>query len=247
MSFQEYIPPPLLNPYIDTFWVSANDGITASKILPDGCVDIVFDCGDDSNSFSDDSIRISGMMTKYKQVVSKQDSETFGIRFKTGLFSSISNFPLSEIKNKTIHASEVLPDLNALFLDELLNKKNRIDKIRFLEEFLKNQLYFANNHKNDLILSVCASIRSSFQAINLVQIAQQHHISLRQLERGFKMIVGVTMKEYHTIVRFTKTMESISKYPEKSLLHTAFDNGYFDHAHLTKNVRKMAGINPSQI
>lgn len=55
------------------------------------------------------------------------------------------------------------------------------------------------------------------------------------------------MKEYHSIIRLNETLKSISNSPEKSLLHTAFDHGYFDHAHLTKEIKKMTGMNPSQI
>ncbi len=246
MPYQEYIPSPKLGHYIDKYWVSKNDNdLTESKILPDGYIDIVFDINEESNNYSDDSIRISGMMTKFRNVISKQNSETFGIRFKAGQFNAISCFPISEIKNKAINASEILPNFNCALLEELIDKKSQSDKIQVIERFLINQLSWSNT--NNLIASVCASINTSFQTINMVHIAKQHHISLRQLERRFKVAVGVTMKEYHSIVRFCKTIESISQNPKKSLLLTAFDNGYFDHAHLTKDIYKMAGINPSQI
>ncbi len=246
MLYQEYTPSTSLGCYIDKYWVSKNyDHPAESKILPDGYIDIVFDINEESNNYSNNNIRISGMMTKFRHVICKQNSETFGIRFKAGQFNAISSFPISEIKNKVINASEILPNFNYTLLDELTDKKSQSDKIQVIDRFLMNQLNWSN--ANNLILSVCASVNASFQTINLVHIAQKHHISLRQLERRFKIAVGVTMKEYHSIVRFSKTIESISQNPKKSLLHTAFDNGYFDHAHLTKDIYKMAGINPSQI
>ena len=79
------------------------------------------------------------------------------------------------------------------------------------------------------------------------KIAKNHYISLRQLERRFKTIVGVTMKEYHSIIRFNKAKDNIMENPNLSLLNIAFDNGYFDHSHLAKEVNKMSGLNPSEL
>ncbi|MDO5979335.1 AraC family transcriptional regulator [Flavivirga spongiicola] len=247
MNYKEYSPTVLLEQYIDTYWVSgSSDYATESRILPDGYVDLIFDIDKDSYTFWDNSIRVSGMMTTYRNVVSKENSETFGIRFKTGQFNAISNIPLSEIKNKTINASDIIPKCDNFIYEELISKKNHRDKLQFIEEFLMKLINCSNSNKNSLVLSVCSSISSNFQSIDLVKIAQNHFISLRQLERRFKATVGVTMKEYHSIVRFSKTVESISNNPTKSLLNTAFDNGYFDHSHLTKEINRMAGINPSE-
>ncbi len=248
MLYQEYIPSKPLLPYIDTYWVAKNHGSKVeSRILPDGFIDIVFDLNRDLDTFLWNRIRVSGMMTSYRNIISEQHSETFGIRFKPGKLSMLSNFPFSEIKNDTINASEILSNLNTSLLEVLIDMKNQFVRINHIETVLIRLLEAANIEQHHLIPSVCDTIENDYKAIDLVKIANQHHISLRQLERRFKAAVGVTMKEYHAIVRFKKTIESISKHPNKSLLHTAFDHGYFDHAHLTKVINKMSGLNPSQM
>ncbi|MCG8331090.1 MAG: helix-turn-helix domain-containing protein [Chitinophagales bacterium] len=247
IHYQEYIPSNSLLPYIDSYWVAKNnDDTIESRILPDGFIDIIFDINGTSKH-SDDGIKVSGMMTKYRDVMSDQNAENFGIRFKAGQFSLLSNFPFSEIKNNTINISKLLPAFNPLLLEELIDRNDPSSRIKLIESVLINQLSAVDVDQNSLITSVCAAIKKHYKAIDLVQIANQHFVSLRQLERRFKVAVGVTMKEYHSIIRFKKTLECISKKTEKSLLHIAFDNGYFDHAHLTKDILKMAGVNPSQI
>jgi len=44
MQYQEYQPNTLLAPYIETYWSSNDFGGKGKfhKILPDGCVDIIF-------------------------------------------------------------------------------------------------------------------------------------------------------------------------------------------------------------
>lgn len=241
MSYQEYQPSKTLSPYIDAYWEAESEANQVTKILPDGGMDIVFDK-------HKGEIRVSGMMTTYQNVQTDSSSSAFGIRFQTGCFSTIAHMPMQDIKNITISASDVIPRLSGSFLDKLFQYNHTFDRIEFLEKFLKNQLNNTRiNDTHDVVLSVCHAIQENYQKVNFSQLAYQYHISLRQLERKFKHVVGVTMKEYQRIVRFQHTYQTIVQNPTKSLLHTAYDQGYFDHAHLTKELFKMGGINPSEI
>jgi AraC-like DNA-binding protein len=248
LSYKEYIPSKNLNSIVDSIWIATNNGNEMeSRILPDGFVDIIFDLKKQMHLNSENEIRVSGMMTKFKKIVSRENSETLGIRFKTGLFNTISSIPLSEIKNTTINASNLFPKLNNSLLDELIEKKNHLEKVQLINSFLTAEINWSNLDENKLEHSVCKSIQSNYKDLDLSKIAKNHYISLRQLERRFKTIVGVTMKEYHSLIRFNKTIEYIKENPNLSLLKTAFDNGYFDHSHLAKEINKMSGVNPSEL
>lgn len=248
MSYKEYIPPKNLNLIVDTIWIATNNGKEIeSRILPDGYVDIIFDLDKQMHLNPENEIRVSGMMTKFKKVVSRENSETLGVRFKTGQFNSISNISLSQIKNTTINASNLFPKLNNSFLDELFDKKNHLEKVQLINSFLMTEINWSSLDINKLEHSVCKTIRSNYRELDLSKVAKNHYISLRQLERRFKTIVGVTMKEYHSIIRFNKAKDYITKMPNLSLLSVAFDNGYFDHSHLAKEINKMSGLNPSEL
>ncbi|SIT11902.1 transcriptional regulator, AraC family [Zobellia uliginosa] len=247
MIYEEYIPSKNLNSIVDSIWIATNNGQEIeSRILPDGYVDIIFELGEQMQLNSGNEIRVSGMMTKFKKVVSKKNSETLGVRFKTGQFNSISNIPLSEIKNTAIKASNLSPKLNNSFLEELIEKKCHFEKVQLINSFLTSEINWTAIVENKLEYSVCESIRTNYRELDLSLIAKNHCISLRQLERRFKTIVGVTMKEYHSIIRFNNTMNYISTNSDTSLLNIAFDHGYFDHSHLTKEFNKMSGLNPSK-
>ncbi|TXE13821.1 helix-turn-helix domain-containing protein [Seonamhaeicola algicola] len=246
--YKEYIPSENLNSIVDTIWIATNYGKEIeSRILPDGYVDIVFDLDKQKHLNSGNEIRISGMMTKFKKVISRKNSETLGIRFKTGQFNAISNIPLSKIKNTTINASDLFFKLNNSFLDELVEKKHHWEKVQIINKFLLAEINWSDLTPNKLEHSVCQSIQLNYRELDLNKIAKNHYISLRQLERRFKATIGVTMKEYHSIIRFNKVKDCIAKNPNLSLLNTAFDNGYFDHAHLSKEIKKMSGVNPSEL
>mgnify|MGYP001801875907 CR=1 FL=1 len=109
------------------------------------------------------------------------------------------------------------------------------------------QLFHARKREDRLITSVCHDLESQYTKVDIGALARQYYLSLRQLERRFKSVVGVSMKEYQRIFRFTHTLADIRKNPSKSLLQIAFDHGYTDHAHLTREVRRMTGRNPSML
>ena len=78
-------------------------------------------------------------------------------------------------------------------------------------------------------------------------LAQEAHVSNRTLERIFKENVGIPPKEFLRIVRFQEVLKRLRQtdVSEESLLRVAFGLGYYDHAHLTNEFKKYAGILPS--
>ncbi|MCK7560040.1 helix-turn-helix domain-containing protein [Chitinophaga sedimenti] len=71
---------------------------------------------------------------------------------------------------------------------------------------------------------------------------------MRQLERHFNTHIGITPKEYSNIIRFQHALSKIKMQAHKSsLLDIAFECGYYDHAHLTNDLRKNTGYAPSQL
>lgn len=245
MKYQEFAPSQALRKFVCSFWVASIADITpsSSKILPDGFIDIIIE----TNQRAIKDIRVSGMMTRYKQVAVNPQTEVLGVRLKPGSFYALTGVPASELKNSALPALDVLPKFEQSFQDRFLEQGTPADKVWLFEQLLGN--HFARPHAtfDALAKSVCMAIYASYQSIDFMVVARQHHIGLRQLERRFKKAVGVTMKEYQAIIRFCKTLESISKNNRKSLLHIAFDHGYYDHAHLTKEISRMAGVAPSNL
>jgi AraC-like DNA-binding protein len=68
------------------------------------------------------------------------------------------------------------------------------------------------------------------------------------LERNFKTHIGIAPKEYSNIVRFQNALAKIKNSDQgKSLLDIAFECGYYDHSHLTNEIKRNTGLTPSQL
>lgn len=246
MSYQEYKPSKELENIIDSYWLVKDlSRFENQRILPDGCTDIIFNLGESINLIPSESIAISGMMTKFSDVSLGNNTELLSVRFKTGQLSNLVECPLFEIKDKTIIASDLIPELNVEKLEQLQEKKKIEYKLEFVENVIFKILDTKQTNADILITSVIYFILNSFGTISISQIAENYYISMRQLERKFKAKVGVTLKEYSNIVRFIHTKKSIKTNPNKSLLYIAFDSGYYDHSHLTNEFRRYSGQIPS--
>ncbi|MDO7742533.1 MAG: helix-turn-helix domain-containing protein, partial [Pedobacter sp.] len=67
-------------------------------------------------------------------------------------------------------------------------------------------------------------------------------------ERHFKFHVGISPKEFANLTRYQFASESISKNSTQStLLQIALEHGYYDHAHLTNEIKKYTGVTPSSL
>jgi AraC-like DNA-binding protein len=246
MRYREYKPSNKLENLIDSYWLIKDlNQFENQRILPDGCADIIFNLGKANCSIPKETIAISGMMTKFSDVSLDNGSELLGIRFKSGQLSNLTNHSLFEIKNKTIEASEIIPEFNLEKLEQLEEQKSIEKKLELIESIIYKILSTKKTSKNALISSITDFILYSSEPVNIGKLAKKHFISLRHLERKFKYKVGVTMKEFAGIVRFNQTRKSITDKPDKSLLHIAFDNGYYDHSHLTNEFKRFSGQVPS--
>lgn len=241
MIYQEFQPQPFWQTYVASYWLASGEATTASRIYPDGCVDLIF------HGIGSENIRVSGMMTHYRDVAFNGKIELLGIRLKPSGLSLLQGLPMAELKN----VSSCLSGISKWPIGEWKQALWAIHaiehKIHWIETYLLPLLFHGRRKVDPLITYVCQDLESRYTSVDIAALARQYYLSLRQLERRFKGYVGVSMKEYQRIFRFTKALSDIQCYPSRSLLQIAFDHGYTDHAHLNREVQRMTGSNPSML
>lgn len=244
MIYQQRHPPPALAPYIDAFWISAGDSSKTErvKILPDGCVDIIMNLGEDSKTDNGaTSIRhgktyLVGTMSQYIVADIHPGTRLLGIRFKPAAFSAFyPSISLHEIVNQTVEIpGSFLPDPGKIMTDPCGH----------LSKFFLDKL----EQPRHQLLHIIADIKQHKGLISVAELTKRHCITARQLERAFKQHVGITPKEFINFVRYQFVLPAIKHKPsDKTLADIAFDHGYYDHAHLANEVKRYTGTAPSQL
>jgi AraC-like DNA-binding protein len=243
MSYFQFSPDYALTNYIDAYWYAKGDKneLTTEKILPDGCVDIIFNLGEnhkaDDNGFimKNEGVYLVGTMTRFKNTITTSETDLLGIRFKPAAFSAFYEFDsLHEVTDQKIELDkEFLPDFQKIMEDSVLS----------LNQFFLNKLSKPNHN----LFQVINDILKHKGQISLQVLALSHFTTIRQLERGFKNHVGISPKEFINLVRYQFAVSTIkSKSANQSLLDIALECGYYDHSHLTNEVKRYTGVLPSQ-
>lgn len=247
MYYQEFSPSARVASSVATYWLFSSAFQTKSqRILPDGCADIILNLGESVTGIPKHTIALSGMMTRHSEAIFDGGTMLLGIRFKAGQLSSLVPCALSEFTDQTVDMADIDPNFNRKMLDRLIGRFSLPTSLATLEDLLLSQYSSSEKAVDPLITSVTdyLLLRSS-EKIDIRQLAKRHAVSIRQLERRFKATVGVTPKDFHCISRFQQAMVSLTSHPDTSLLQFAFDHGYYDHVHLTNEIKRFSGQAPS--
>ncbi len=111
MIYRQYGPHADLTNYIDAYWTAKGDKkeLTSEKILPDGCVDLILNLGEDCNTdngkfiMKTDKSYLVGTMTSFKETNMNLETYLVGVRFKPAAFSAFYKFSsLHEVTDSTI-------------------------------------------------------------------------------------------------------------------------------------------------
>jgi len=256
MSHIEYSPAADLQDHIDAYWVRKTDRNARSpgrRVYADGCADIILSTGSstawfnpmaragDMIPFQPGCMYLGGTMTEYGVVTASAGCELTGIRFRPGGFYAFYGQPMAPAVDSLLPFSE--PALQSLMTPEE-GLASRLDA------------YFsAKKNAPHHFSSIYKVIYLSKGQISVETLSRECHMSRRTMERVFKENVGIPPKEFIRIVRFQEVLRRLRQTdarevraaPRESLLRIAFELGYHDHAHLTNEFKKYAGILPSEL
>ncbi len=252
--YVELSPSHLLDPYVETYWIIDDMKETKSlqNVLPDGCIDIIVSLGDSSldNGFKQNIPYVFGTHTALSGVPVIGNIQMFGIRFKPAVFKLFTKIPVNEFTNQKadIFSFQSLFDLSFYHEIERALEANlsMTDIIGKVELFLISKL------------PVLPSVNKRIQhAISLIQfhagnmaidkLAVESCMSERQLERRFKAEVGISPKLFSRIMKFREVHKRLYTNTWENLQQLAWECGYFDNAHLTKEYLKFTGTLPSDL
>lgn len=242
MIYNQFESHQSLSHYIDAYWVATGDsaGLKREKILPDGCIDIILNLGEDCPTTDNDlffesgKAYLVGTMTRFKESFMQTGTKLLGIRFKPAAFNVFYDYPsLYKLADQTVAFEE-----------------------KFSPDIESTAKYFTAYLDHFFLKNLSTPKRSIFPIVNDIQnlngrlsvgaLAQKHFTTVRQLERSFDSQMGISPKEYINLVRYQYTLQKIRNNTDnKSFLEIAFECGYYDHSHLTNEIKRYTGVAPA--
>ncbi len=244
MEYKKTEPYKDLKPFIHFYWELKGNELQRrwERVFPDGCAGVLINLGDtcltDNGLLSMEfgKTYVVGAMTSFKDSFIDINTHLLGVCLKPATFANFYNYVSQDVlTNYTIEFEKS----NSFDLDKILNNPSN-----YLDNFFSNRLKI----KTTQLLSVINDIHSSNGKLSIYELSKRNHITVRQLERNFKKHLGLSPKEYSNNIRFQNALSIIKNSSEnRSFLDVAFECGYYDHSHLTNEIKRNTGLLPSQL
>jgi len=201
------------------------------RVLPDGCMDLLWDgC----------RVEIAGADTR-AQVLDPTDVPSWrvGLRFAPGFAPRVLGIPADELTDQRVPLDAVWTPDRVREVTDLVAAS--ADPGAALESVaLRNCA--PSDEDTELIERVVAMARSGS---NSTTIASHVGLSTRQLQRRSRVAFGYGAKTLHRVLRLQQALAFIRR--GDRAVDSAMRVGYADQAHLSREVRDMAGVSVTQL
>jgi AraC-like DNA-binding protein len=231
-TYRELPPPAVLSDWVTCGWVSTRPG--GARILPDGCVDIVW---------TGRRLIVAGPATEPHLSSDAPGLPKVGVRFRVGAAGAALGMPACEFLDQNPAADDVLGAEVADRVESVGDDPGRV--LMELTAAVSERLRQAP-HADSLVRA--AAIDLAAPGARVRDVADGLGLSERQLRRRFEAAVGYGPKVLARVLRLQRFLTlSSDGGAAAGLSRLAFDAGYSDQAHLTRECSALTGGTPTEL
>ena len=254
-GYAEYEPDPALRPFVECYWSrvapapSQDRGVR--RVLPDGCIDIVFNVGQPRGqpgapgSVGDDErIYVVGTMTRPLLIRPSDGDQFVGVRFRPGKAHAFLEVPASELTDRSVALDDLWGHTGSVH-DRLSSAGDLAQRVRTLEQILMGRLS-AIAGPDPLVEAAVGLILRARGNTSVETLSRSMGVTRQHLARRFGQHVGVGPKMLCRVGRFRHVLDRIDHAPEIPWSALALDLGYYDQPHLIADFKALTGVPPEQ-
>jgi AraC-like DNA-binding protein len=249
MKFQRYLPSPDLKPFLRDILFIESEAAIRNLILPDTSLVLVIRYKGSVSAIDNGTPSqlplavLSGVRISPIQVAYSAAAANLLIRFEPGGAAAFFTEPLQEFLQESVPATDLKGYANMpTIAEQLAEMTTNAQRAAFIQQFLLTQL--KTSAPDPLLRSAIQSIRMAKGALPIQGLAKQLHISQDAFEKRFRRSVGVTAKNFSSLVRLRHIIDNYS--PAHTLTDLAHSAGYFDQAHFIHDFQRFTGQPPRQ-
>jgi AraC-like DNA-binding protein len=247
VCYREIAPSAPLRAFVDKFWTLEHHGTPEpQRVVPDGHSELIlnfeapFEYLDASGWRRQPRIFFAGQIRGPLMLRPHAQARILGVRFTPHGAATVLAPPMHELTARFTALDEISPTLHR-DLDRALDAPHPIPTV---EAAL---LRAAAGRRNDpLITAAVEQIARANGAVNLESLAGDLNLSRRQFERRFQDVVGLSPKMFCGLRRFVQVFRVLDE-PNPRWVETALACGYYDQAHLIRDVKRFSGETPAML
>nr|WP_272070815.1 helix-turn-helix domain-containing protein [Marinomonas sp.] len=203
--------------------------------IPDGCVDILFDCDEGRPS-----AEVFGTPMEAITIELNKGHKYFGVRFNSGVMPDFLNVAASELVGHHYNLMDLVPQANQMF-EEVVSSNNFIEKAALFGRFFNNK---ETRKASDLTSQALRSICESQGTIRINELEEVTGYTARTLQRQFQADMGMSPKAFCRIIRCQSAVYDINHSEEVTFSDLACDLGFSDQAHFQREFKKLVNATP---
>ena len=255
--YREYPIPTALKPFVKLIWSLECDrsirDADPERILPDGCVELVFHFRDPFYTAFANQKRhaqpqgfVVGQMNEFIEIAPHGKVGFVAVRFSAqGAYRFLPG-SLKRIAGEVVATKDIWKGSDAAITDCIAIAPTMSRRIAIIEDLLKNCL--ALTQREDILVDRALElIQLHAGTLRIAELASAVGASTRQLNRRFESAVGVTPKQFSRVSRFVHALNELRLHRNTPLTEVALNCGYFDQAHFNHEFRQLAGFQPTEL
>ena len=168
--------------------------------------------------------------------------ETFTIHFRPTGLARLFGIPMNTLADDACDVSEVLGEPGRKLVDGVRRARSFAQRIEIAEAWTR--LLLANARATTAVDHAASLLAAEHGSHDIGTLARQAGLSPRHLHRRFVDQVGVAPKLYSRLCRISGVIQARNANPSRTMTDLAYDFGYADQAHLTREFRTLSGRNP---
>lgn len=249
-AYQEFAPPPRLAAWVECVWTARRGSVTGAsstaesarrvqRVAPDACMDVLFDLSGRS-----EPLVVGAMTSAHASADSGEAVDLLGVRFRPAGLTPFLGVEATSLVDETVDAQLVLASggvpTSRLF-EELADTPRALRPslaLRTLE-----QAYRRAAEPDPVVTRAAQQARLSGGVVTVDALAESVGVSARTLERRYRSTLGLTPKFTLRVERFRNAMDALLL-PHANVSTAAYQTGYADQAHMTREFTALAGLPP---
>ncbi len=263
MQYREFAPAVALRESIRCYWLLRDDpapvaapasagggSADGDPAFPDGSPELILNLGDpfvaiaaDGSEREQPRIFLVGQITGPFRVRPSGTVDLVGVRLEASGATWLRQDPVA-IRDHFVDLGAALGGALDRLWSELARLAPDEARVRALDDHV-GPLVADGPAADWRVVDAVREIRASHGLLDLSELARRLRTTPRTLQRLFNEQVGVTPKFLARIVRFQQVFSAWREEPAR-LSRVAAACGYFDHAHLVKDFRELAGLPPAR-
>lgn len=257
MNYKTYQPHNDLKSFISCYWtleVPAQNKAGKQRIVPDGCIEMVFILGDDIKRYTSENdfilqprAMILGQTIAPFYVEPTGYVNSFAIRFYPQGFVNFTSTPIQNFINTETPLIEIFTKEIASNLEQqIIQAQNTQERINIIESFLLDRLK-EESTINRIVQNTVDMLYNSNGNDPIYSILKGNESKRRQLERNFKNQIGMSPKQLGKIIRLQTALKMMLNNTSENMTSISNKGKYYDQAHFIKDFKEFTWINPKDL